>query len=143
LLAEGRKVGGVLVETAGARGAIAWAVIGVGINANLARDALPAELRASAASLAEEGGREVSLDALLAELCADMQRALDHIESGAADKIMAAWRAMDTTPGRAVASARGEPIGIAQGIDSLGRLAIRGARGDALVLASTRGVIIE
>jgi len=142
LLVQGRKVGGVLVETSAARGVIAWATIGVGVNANVSCASLPAGLRASAASLAEEAGRVISLDALLGELCDRTQRGLDLIESGAVDEILAAWRALDATPGREVRSSRGERIGIAQGIDSLGRLVVTVARGESLPFPTTRGIII-
>lgn len=49
---DGRKVCGVLAELARGRG---WALVGVGLNANFAASALPAELRGRATTLMEHG----------------------------------------------------------------------------------------
>lgn len=72
LLLDGRKCGGILVETAvvpaqnedGAM--LRYAVIGIGINVNHA--GFPAELETLATSLRLESGREVSREVLLAAL---------------------------------------------------------------------------
>jgi BirA family biotin operon repressor/biotin-[acetyl-CoA-carboxylase] ligase len=77
LLLNGRKCGGILVETAVAaaqdvEGAmLRYAVIGVGINVNHA--AFPTEIETLATSLRMESGEEVSREALLSALL----RALD------------------------------------------------------------------
>jgi len=72
LLIDGRKCGGILVETAVApaegdqAAALRYAVIGVGINLNHAE--FPEEIACVATSLKLEGGREVSRENLLATL---------------------------------------------------------------------------
>jgi BirA family biotin operon repressor/biotin-[acetyl-CoA-carboxylase] ligase len=71
LMLEGRKCGGILVETAVDAAAdrvamLRYAVIGVGINLNHAE--FPAELRALATSLRIVGGKAVGREALLAAL---------------------------------------------------------------------------
>jgi BirA family biotin operon repressor/biotin-[acetyl-CoA-carboxylase] ligase len=66
LLLNGRKCGGILVETAVEGEMLRYAVIGVGINVNHA--AFPPELEALATSLRMEREHEVSREALLAAL---------------------------------------------------------------------------
>ena len=72
LLINGRKCGGILVETASVAAKqnepelLRYAVIGVGINLNHTK--FPAELESLATSLRREGGHMISRDALLAAL---------------------------------------------------------------------------
>jgi BirA family biotin operon repressor/biotin-[acetyl-CoA-carboxylase] ligase len=72
LLLNGRKCGGILVETAALAGQntattmLRYAVIGVGINLN--QRSFPAEIEPLATSLRKEGGSAVSRDALLISL---------------------------------------------------------------------------
>lgn len=63
LLLNGRKCGGILVETAVEGEMLRYAVIGVGINVNHA--SFPAEIETMATSLRLESGAEVSREALL------------------------------------------------------------------------------
>ncbi|HUT74044.1 MAG TPA: biotin--[acetyl-CoA-carboxylase] ligase [Armatimonadota bacterium] len=143
LVVDDRKVGGVLVETAAAGDNLRWAVIGVGINANVPRDALPPRLRAVATSLHEAAGRDIPLDQLLRELCHSMQKLLEQLESGADGEILRRWRALDTTPGRLVRTwSDGLARGRVQGIDDQGRLLIDSA-GGILVATSSHGLVIE
>lgn len=76
--ADGRKMGGILIETALDGDRLASAVIGLGINANWSSDSMPPEISSTACSLAELAGSPVDriallsryLDALDAELAA-------------------------------------------------------------------------
>lgn len=63
LLVDGRKVCGVLCESASHAGR-SWWLIGVGINANNSPDDLPEGLRRPATSISAESGRHVDLQAL-------------------------------------------------------------------------------
>ncbi|MEX0744528.1 MAG: biotin--[acetyl-CoA-carboxylase] ligase [Phycisphaeraceae bacterium] len=65
LLLDGRKVAGILCEHAFEHTAL---IIGVGINANLAADALPTNLRQPATTLRDVIGRAVDLPALTESL---------------------------------------------------------------------------
>lgn len=68
LLADGRKIAGVLTES-GLRGdAPDWLVVGVGCNVNVQPEEFPAAIKAKAASLYEITGRAVSRNALLAAI---------------------------------------------------------------------------
>jgi BirA family biotin operon repressor/biotin-[acetyl-CoA-carboxylase] ligase len=72
LLLNGRKCGGILVETAVEGEMLRYAVIGVGINVNHA--GFPAELETLATSLRMESGAGISREALLAALLRSLDR---------------------------------------------------------------------
>jgi BirA family transcriptional regulator, biotin operon repressor / biotin---[acetyl-CoA-carboxylase] ligase len=112
VLVDGRKVAGILVE---ARPAEGWAVVGVGLNAAVELDALPAEVRARAATL---GRRPDELDAVLAELLAALDGALALDD----DALLERWRARDALVGREVSWGAGR--GTALGVDRDGHLLV-------------------
>ena len=98
LLAGGRKICGILAEAGFApAGHLDFAVLGVGINANLD----PAPLaQVGATSLRAELGREVDLLALLAAVLECLDIELGRIENFAA--VAEDWRALSCTLGRRV-----------------------------------------
>jgi BirA family transcriptional regulator, biotin operon repressor / biotin---[acetyl-CoA-carboxylase] ligase len=79
---EGRKVAGLLIETALEDGRLAEAVIGIGINANWLRSEMPAEISALATSLAELTGAPIDRVALLGELLAALDDEVSRLEQG-------------------------------------------------------------
>jgi len=143
LLVSGRKIGGVLVETGIAGARIAWAVVGVGINANLGVEAFPPRLRRSATTLLSETRREISLDALLSRLCAQLEGLLRMIEAGQTDQIIERWRAVDSTPGRSVRARDNGWTGVASGVDAAGQLLVTTGDGRLITLPTSSGIIIE
>lgn len=58
ILSHGRKLGGILCETATDFSGKRWVVIGFGINVNQTKISLPLELQETATSLQEESGRQ-------------------------------------------------------------------------------------
>ena len=74
LVIRGRKVGGLLIEPPGKKGILPFLILGVGINVNVDREALPPYLRKRATSLKEESGREVPRLAVLREVLRRLDR---------------------------------------------------------------------
>lgn len=72
----GRKVCGALVEVVQTESGQRWALVGVGVNVNFGRDALPPDVRERATTLLEVGGAVVDLDALLGRVLAGLAEAL-------------------------------------------------------------------
>ena len=107
-----RKLAGILIEGRPQEG---WAVLGIGLNVALQLDELPAELRASAATL---GRPRSEIEALLSRLLAALSSRL----AEPAAQTLAAWRARDALRGRRVAWAAGS--GRAESIDGDGRLVV-------------------
>jgi BirA family transcriptional regulator, biotin operon repressor / biotin---[acetyl-CoA-carboxylase] ligase len=132
LFAAGRKLGGILAETAGDD----LVVVGYGIN--VAAAALPAELRGRATSLEHELGRAVDRAAVLVETLAALARRYEDLLAGRFDAILDAWR------GRAPA-ASGAPVswttnagtrtGVTAGVGDDGALLVRTADGVERIVA--------
>jgi BirA family biotin operon repressor/biotin-[acetyl-CoA-carboxylase] ligase len=80
---DGLKVGGVLVETALDGEAVAYAVIGCGMNLNWARTEMPAEVARAATSLSELRGAPVDRAALLGRYLAALDAEIAALERGA------------------------------------------------------------
>ena len=124
VLLDGRKVAGVLVEGRPQEG---WAVLGIGVNAAVDVDELPADLRDRAGTLGLRPGRlDEALRALLAalELCLEAPR----------DAVLAALRERDALAGRAVRWDGGS--GTAAGITDEGALRVLLADGRQAELAA-------
>jgi BirA family transcriptional regulator, biotin operon repressor / biotin---[acetyl-CoA-carboxylase] ligase len=115
VLLDGRKVAGVLVESRPQEG---WTVVGIGVNAAIDLADMPAELRATAASL---GRRD--LEATLSDLLGHLERRLTEPVGEA----LGALRERDALLGRAISWPGGEGTGA--GIDEAGALRVRLADG--------------
>lgn len=115
VMVDGRKLAGVLPELK--EGTL---VLGVGINAGMAEDQLPREARIAATSLRLLTGSEVDRAALLADVLAELERRYDAFEDEGFPGLE-----RDELRGRAVRLAGG-PTGLAEGVDTLGRLLLSG-----------------
>jgi BirA family transcriptional regulator, biotin operon repressor / biotin---[acetyl-CoA-carboxylase] ligase len=112
VLVDGRKVAGILVE---GRPQERWAVLGIGLNVAVELELLPAELRATAATM---GLPAEQIEPTLARLLGALERRLSEPEQAT----LAAWRARDALRGREVEWAAGR--GRAEGVDGAGRLIV-------------------
>jgi BirA family biotin operon repressor/biotin-[acetyl-CoA-carboxylase] ligase len=137
VLCNGRKLAGVLIETAHDRqsGDRLWAVIGIGIN--LASDAaLTARIDQPVAALADvlEIDRELLLAALLDRLCLTLQE----FEQFGFPAFTERWNALHLHRGQHIAIVdHGQPVldGVALGVDDQGRLLVQTASGRSAVVA--------
>jgi len=116
------KLAGILAEGRPQQG---WAVVGIGLNVAVRIAELPAELRASAATL---GRSAAEIEPTLAELLRALERGLARSEL----ETLAAYRARDALRGRAIAWASGR--GYAEGVDGAGRLVVALASGGRATL---------
>ncbi len=122
VLLDGHKVSGILIETSLHGKTLAYAVIGIGINANVRIADFP-ELRLSATSLSDKLGREVSRLEVIRQLLVEMERLyLDSAES-----VYKEWRSRLVTLGKPVRVRSGETIeeGIAESVAADGSLLLR------------------
>lgn len=125
VLAEGRKLAGVLVESQMSGAHVGSVVVGIGINCS--QTALPAPIAELATSLALLGAPDASREALLANVLAALASRLALLERDGVSAIAAELRAHDALLGRAV-RIDGQP-GFGAGIDDEGRLLLRDATG--------------
>lgn len=133
LSADGRKVGGLLIETIFAGERMTGAVVGVGINVNWARASMPAEIAAEATSLADMAGAPVDRDALLRSLLEALEVEISAIETG--ESPLARYRAACTTLGElvTVATPDGSVRGRAIDLDATGALIVESDDGRHVV----------
>jgi BirA family transcriptional regulator, biotin operon repressor / biotin---[acetyl-CoA-carboxylase] ligase len=124
---DGRKVGGILVETVVSGERLEGAVVGVGINVRWPRAEMPAELAARATSLVDLAGRPVDRVALARDLLEHLEDEVAAIEAGSSP--IERYRARCTTLGAlvVVATADGELRGRAAALDATGSLVIEDA----------------
>jgi BirA family biotin operon repressor/biotin-[acetyl-CoA-carboxylase] ligase len=107
------KLAGILVE---GRPQENWAVVGIGVNVAVRPEDVPAELNATAASLALP---ESEIEPLLTRLLSALDRHLGEPE----DAVLDAWRARDALLGSEISWETGS--GTAQGVDDRGHLLVR------------------
>ena len=130
VLVDGKKVVGVLTEAAPAPG---WVVVGVGINANIARHALPEGPTSPVASLQTLLGRPIDREALMRTLLRELDRWYAMLGSAGVGSVLRRWREMADTLGKPVRveMASATICGVARDVDESGALWIAMADGTA------------
>lgn len=120
----GRKVAGLLVETALEGERLTGAVVGFGVNVNWRRAEMPAEIRDSATSLVELAGREVDRARLLGAICRALESETVALEAGRSP--LERYRAACRTLGQRVRVVGAEVTltGVARDIDENGSLVV-------------------
>jgi BirA family biotin operon repressor/biotin-[acetyl-CoA-carboxylase] ligase len=114
VLLGGRKLAGILAESASGAGGLDWVALGIGVNAAVDVAGLPEGLRESAASLASAGGAP-DVAALAASVLCRLRVWYDALAASPA-AIVAAWR-------RRAVPWWGEDVELRTGAESLrGRL---------------------
>ncbi|HEX7171082.1 MAG TPA: biotin--[acetyl-CoA-carboxylase] ligase [Candidatus Limnocylindria bacterium] len=136
---DGRKLGGLLVETAINDASLTEAVVGIGLNVNWATAEMPDEIAATATSLASLSGSEVDRAALLGRLLGELDEEVRRIESGQSP--LTRYREACRTVGAPVVVDLGthQVRGLATGIDDHGGLQVETAGG--LVTVATGEVV--
>ncbi len=137
LLANGKKVAGVLTEMASEMDQVQWVVLGIGVNVNAEASDFPAELRGLATSVAIERGDPVPRALFAAALITSLEEWLDRHAAEGFAPVRQAWRVMSDTLGREVRVRVGdrELEGVAEDVDDAGALLVRTPRGRERVLA--------
>jgi BirA family biotin operon repressor/biotin-[acetyl-CoA-carboxylase] ligase len=131
--ADGRKIGGLLVETSTEGSRLRTAVIGFGININWRRAEMPGQLADGATSLAELAGRSLDRVELLRALLDRLESELAAIESGRSP--LERYRAACATLGAEVTvdTPDGRIAGRARDLDERGALVVETAAGPVAI----------
>jgi BirA family transcriptional regulator, biotin operon repressor / biotin---[acetyl-CoA-carboxylase] ligase len=137
---KGKKLAGILPESAIEGSALKWVIIGMGINVN---QRFPAQdpLAERATSLAAAGGQPVDRAELLAQIMSGIEAWNGRLRSTA---LSDAWRDRCTTLGKRVEimTAQGVLVGIADNIDDNGALWLRTDNGQRHLLTLGEATII-
>ena len=128
LVVNGRKLGGLLIETEPVGQQLRWAVIGIGLNVNHASTDFPPELREIATSLQLIADRTFRRADLLVALLHALSARLAQPFAGTRE----AWAASSLTLGQRVTltTQRGVLHGQAVGLDPSGALLLRRESGE-------------
>jgi BirA family transcriptional regulator, biotin operon repressor / biotin---[acetyl-CoA-carboxylase] ligase len=128
-----RKAAGVLSEIELSDGAIAWVIVGIGVNVNWAPHGMVdgRDLSTVATSVGTALGAPVERLGLLRALLVQLDRRYAALRAGHGDELFAAWRARLTTLGQPVnvQLPQGQVAGIAEDVDPSGALRVRDASG--------------
>ncbi len=131
ILVGDRKLGGILSETISTNGNL-LAVIGIGINQNMKREDLPAELQDNTTTILSEIGRETSRENLISAIISGIDSRLGRVESDSSfSSILDEWVGHCSTIGRSVCVRDGSEIieGLAIGIGPDGSLEVEDSDG--------------
>jgi BirA family transcriptional regulator, biotin operon repressor / biotin---[acetyl-CoA-carboxylase] ligase len=132
VVAQGRKVAGILVESQLVSGRISALVVGIGLNVSM-RD-LPPDISEIATSLALLGSAELERERLLCDLLAELDRRVRAHEALGLPALLDELRAHDALLGRRI-SVEGA-VGVARGIDRSGALLVEDERGQVSPIVS-------
>ena len=133
LLIDDRKLGGILIELRAESAGPAYVVIGIGLNVALGAALLQkiGTLGLAPTDLASAGLKDVSRNAVAAELISGFVAGLLDFERAGLKPFVQKWMAVDALHGRPVTVLAGEAAtkGIARGIDLDGALLVETPQG--------------
>ncbi|MBI3283231.1 MAG: biotin--[acetyl-CoA-carboxylase] ligase [Burkholderiales bacterium] len=135
ILRGGKKLAGILIETAAAKDGGTWVVAGVGLNLQVP-DRLESEIGRAVADAPWLA--QMDRNALMAQLLNALARALDQFQRQGFAAFLPRWNALHAYAGQAVVILdHGQIVqrGIALGVDLAGCLVLQTAHGQASVLA--------
>ena len=131
----GKKVSGILIETALQDAEVRYAIIGIGINVGFNPEEHP-EVAPVATSLAAELGKPVSREKLLQAVLAELSVIYTHLREW--EDVWGDWQSSLETLGREVQVRWGEQVeeGVAEAVDGEGNLLLRRADGTLVTLVA-------
>lgn len=144
VLIAGKKVSGLLTEMSAEPDRIKHIVLGIGLDVNMELNLLPPDVRAVATTLAAEAQRPVDRTAFLRRLLQELDQWYAVFLGNPGD-VLKEWETLNLTVGHRVAvSGAGETFeGIAEGIDSEGRLIVRSEDGTKRTVAAGDVTILK
>ena len=144
IFVKGRKVAGVLIETGVDRAQGAFAVVGIGVNANHTPDDFPAELSATATSLRVATGRAIERPALAAAILRELDRRFIDMDRRFEELVAEAAR-RSVLLGHRVRVRAGDSIveGVAESLDASGQLLVRTGDGELRTLNAGEATLAE
>ncbi|WP_411342891.1 biotin--[acetyl-CoA-carboxylase] ligase [Paenibacillus sp. WLX1005] len=138
LLIDGRKVCGILVESAAEDGYVRYALAGFGIDVNLAPEDLPEDVRPVATSLRIQRGEPVDRTAVVTAIMSELESLYGLYNRDGFAPISALWEALAFAIGSQVTvkTLQGPLQGIARGLGPNGELLLEQPDGQVLPVYS-------
>jgi BirA family biotin operon repressor/biotin-[acetyl-CoA-carboxylase] ligase len=135
LMLGGKKLGGVLCESAGIGTEAACVVIGIGLNVNWPEAEMPAEIRSLATSLLAQAPEPVDRVSLLAEILLELESRIDRWRNGDVSLLAEEYRRLCGTIGQSVRvelAGQQSVEGLAVAIEPNGSLRVRVKEGSTV-----------
>jgi len=144
ILIVGRKVAGLLTEMSAEPDRIRHIALGIGIDVNMALEELPLEVRMNSTTLSAETGANIDRRLLLHQVLQDLEQWYKVFLTRESD-VLKEWELLNMTINNRVAvSGSGQAFeGLAQGIDSEGRLMVALEDGTIRIVAAGDVTIIK
>lgn len=139
VLADGKKLAGILVEGSGLGTAEASVVVGVGMNLTMTADEAPSEIRESAISIRALSGRAVGVDTAASAVLARLTVWYHALGRKGPDAVLGAWREWSIDWwGQRVEARLGASVlhGLARRVDEQGALVLAQDDGTEVALLS-------
>ncbi|WP_340392399.1 biotin--[acetyl-CoA-carboxylase] ligase [Paenibacillus sp. FSL E2-0190] len=133
LLAGGRKICGILLESSLREGELHYCIAGIGISANMTEEDYPDHLQEVATSLRiERGGAPVDRSELVKAVLDELEMHYDLYMKQGFKPIKELWESMSVTLGRQIAlnSPQGRSEGVVVGLDEIGGLLLKNSLGE-------------
>ncbi len=133
----GAKVAGILVELVTPAAGSPFAIVGIGINANLTVAELPPTDRLPATSLLAQTGAEIDRVALFEVVAARLDAVLEQFDAHGFAGLLPRYAILDGLAGHQITLrlADGDVAGTAAGVDGLGRLLLTTEHGTKALMA--------
>ena len=143
ILAQGKKLAGVLSDVGLARGRVSWCVVGVGLNVN--QESFPGELEDKAVSLQMLTGQVYDRTALLHALLEKIHVRYQTLLTKGTEAVLQPWRERSTILGNMVrVETAGETyVGTVAGIEDDGALRVRLESGAEEVLRAADVQLVQ
>jgi BirA family transcriptional regulator, biotin operon repressor / biotin---[acetyl-CoA-carboxylase] ligase len=97
----GRKLCGILAEAGGSH-RVEYIVVGIGLNVNVVREDLPAELQDLATSLRMETNRPWRRAEVFRAVMAELETVLSELKDGGVERVLSSWKVYDEVLGHRV-----------------------------------------
>lgn len=138
LLIEGKKVCGILLESATEDDRVRYCIAGIGISANLREEDYPDELKSIATSLRITSGQNADRNELIGSILNEMESLYELYNDQGFEPIASLWEAASVTLNREVSvhSSRGVLTGTAAGLHPSGALLVRNEDGELVPVFS-------
>ncbi|WP_339202860.1 biotin--[acetyl-CoA-carboxylase] ligase [Paenibacillus sp. FSL K6-3182] len=127
LLIEGKKISGILLESAAEDERLRYVIAGIGISVNLEEADYPAELLEKATSLRISGQQKWSREEVIADFLKEWEQLYFLYQEQGFSPIVTLWEALSVSLGKTVrlTTPQGELVGIPIGLEESGAIRIQ------------------
>ncbi len=138
VLINGKKVCGILTESAFNKNKVLFAVLGIGVNINNVKNQFPDEISSSTTSLKIETGNKISRGKFLCSFLVSLESKYSCLIKNGHEKILQFWREHNNTLGKQVTISQGTRLisGFAKDIDDQRNLIVQQNNGTIIKVSS-------